>query len=67
MNLLEGKQTPSEFQRRIRTVYPGLPKLNPGLELANTFGVGVSMRQVCYCRFNGLLSSVSSEAVEMAA
>ena len=41
------------FRLKSCALIPGLPKLNPGLEFANTFGVRVLMRQVCYCRFNG--------------
>jgi len=35
---------PFRVSRRYRNVFaPGLPKLNPGLELANTFGVSDSV------------------------
>ena len=38
---LVGNATPSGLRIIPQTLIPGLPKRNPGLELANAFGVNV--------------------------
>ena len=39
--LITGADEPFQGSSTITNLIPGLPKLNPGLELANTFGVMV--------------------------
>jgi len=39
--------SPFGVDRISKHLFPGLPKLNPGLELANTFGVGFWLRWDC--------------------